>query len=102
MNQIQIITTPDQLKDVFSALLAQLPAAQMPASVVEVELLKRREYLTTEEVEKVYPLKASTLRKHRVNGTGPAYSKDGDKVTYSHAAIRKYLESRRQKTNDQP
>lgn len=102
MNQIQIITTTDQLKDVFSSLLVQLPAAQLPPEVVELELLRRKEYLTTDEVEKIYPLKANTLRKRRMNGEGPAYSKDGTNVVYSHTAIRKYLEARRQKTDDQP
>jgi len=102
MNQIQIITTADQLKDVLASLLGQLPTVHLPPEVVELELLSRKEYLTTEEVEKLYPLKANTLRKRRMNGEGPAYTKDGDKVVYSRTAIRKYLESRRQRTNDQP
>lgn len=102
MEQIQIITTPDHLKSVLTSLLGQLPAAQMPKEVIELEVLKRKEYLTTEEVEKVYPLNAHTLRKLRMNGAGPAYSKDGAKVVYSSKSIRTYLESRRQKTNDQP
>ncbi|MDL2279036.1 helix-turn-helix domain-containing protein [Desulfovibrio sp. OttesenSCG-928-G11] len=99
---IQIITTPAELEKVLSGLLSRLPAAQFPAEVLELELLRRKEYLTTEEVEKLYPLKANTLRKRRVNGEGPAYTKDGANVVYSQAAIRKYLESRRQKTHDQP
>ena len=102
MNQIQIITTPGELKDVLSSLLGQLPTAHLPPEVVELEILRRKEYLTTEEVEKLYPLKANTLRKRRMNGEGPAYTKDGANVVYSHTAIRRYLESRRQKTNDQP
>lgn len=102
MNQIQIITTMDDLKSVLTSIFGQIPAAQLPKEVIEIEILKRKEYLTTEEVEKVYPLKASTLCKRRVNGEGPAYSKDGANVVYSHTAIRQYLESRRQKTHDQP
>ena len=102
MNQIQIITTADQLKEILSSLLAQIPTVCLPPEVVEMEVLRRREYLTTDEVEKLYPLNANTLRKRRINGEGPAYTKDGANVVYSHVAIRKYLESRRQKTNDQP
>jgi hypothetical protein len=69
---------------------------------VELEMLRRKEYLTTKEVEKIYPLKANTLRKRRMTGEGPAYSMDGSHVVYTHVAIRKYLESRKQKTHDQP
>jgi len=100
--QIQIITTPDSLKAVLTSLLGELPSAQLSPAVVELEVLKRKEYLTTEEVGKLYPLNPNTLRKRRMNGEGPAYSKDGANIVYSHASIKKYLESRRQKTNDQP
>lgn len=100
--QIQIITTPDSLKAVLASLIGECPSVQLPPEVVELEVLKRREYLTTEEVGKLYPLNPHTLRKRRMNGEGPAYSKDGATVVYSHASIKKYLESRRQKTNDQP
>lgn len=100
--QIQIITTPDNLKAVLASLIGECPSVQLPPEVVELEVLKRREYLTTEEVGKLYPLNPHTLRKRRMNGEGPAYSKDGATVVYSHASIKKYLESRRQKTNDQP
>ena len=102
MSQIQIITTPDQLKDILLSVLSQLPITYLPPEVVKLEVLRRREYLTTEEVPELYPLNANTLRKRRMNGEGPAYSKDGDKVIYTHTAIKKYLESRRQKTHDQP
>lgn len=102
MSQTLIMTTDEQLREVIAPLLATLPTTQMPPEVVELEKLRRKEYLTTEEVVKLYPLKANTLRKDRINGKGPAFSKLGDKVVYSQSAIRKYLESRRQKTNDQP
>jgi hypothetical protein len=102
MHQIQIITSTEELKEVLASLIGTLPAAQFPQEIVELEILRRREYLTTDEVEKLYPLKANTLRKRRINGEGPAYTKDGSTVIYSQSAIRKYLESRRQKTHDQP
>jgi len=84
------------------AVVVRREIAAMPPEVVEMEKLKRKETLTTEEVEQLYGLNASTLRKLRVNGKGPAYLKYGDRVLYTHPAIRKDLESRRQKTNDQP
>ena len=94
-----IVTTREDLAAVMAELIPQ-PTA-MPPEVVELEKLKRKEYLTADEVPKLYPLGASTLAKHRMNRTGPAFSKDGEKVIYSQTAIRKYLESRRQKTIDQ-
>ena len=104
MTQVAVLT-PEQIEALVDRtterVLAERSAA-MPPEVVELEKLKRKEYLTTNEVEKLYPLNANTLRKRRTNGEGPAYSKDGDNVVYSQAAIRKYLESRRQKTHDQP
>ena len=65
--QIQIITTPDSLKAVLTSLLGELPSAQLSPAVVELEVLKRKEYLTTEEVGKLYPLNPNTLRKRRMN-----------------------------------
>jgi hypothetical protein len=90
---INIVTTVDELR----ALLASY-ALQMPPEVVELEILRRREYLTTDEVEKLYPLKASVLRKKRADGEGPEYIKDGARTLYTHKAIHKYLEAGRQKT----
>lgn len=101
MNQ-PIITTTEQLKEVLLPLVSKLQKPQLPPEAAELEVLRRKEYLTTEEVEKLYQLNANTLRKGRGDGKGPAYSKVGNKVLYSQLAVKKYLESRRQKTNDQP
>lgn len=104
MNQIQIITTNDQLLAVLVSLIGQLPAqlTAIPDDVAELERLKRKEYLTETEVEKLFGLKKATLRKRRLNGDGPAYSKDGERVLYSRRLVEQYLDSRRQKTHDQP
>ena len=72
------------------------------AEATEIERLSRKEYLTEGQVEKLFNLRISTLRKHRVNGSGPSYVKDGEKVLYRRLAVAQYLESKRQKTNDQP
>jgi len=96
-----IVATREDL----AAVMAELIPTQvniMPPEVVAMEILKRKETLTTEEVEMLYGLNANTLRKRRVNGEGPAYSKEGERVLYTHTAVKKYLESRRQMTHDQP
>jgi DNA polymerase III alpha subunit (gram-positive type) len=100
MSQV-IVTTREDLAAVMAELMPA-QAAPMPPEVVKLEKLKRKEYLTTEEVESVYGLNAQTLRKRRMQGEGPGYIKDGQKVLYAHAAVKAYLESRRQKTYDQP
>jgi len=43
------------------------------APVAQIEKLKRKEYLTPEEVEAVYGLRASTLANKRSKGQGPEY-----------------------------
>lgn len=99
------IATLDQVQEALRIVMAEListQASSMTPEVVELEKLKRKEALTTEEVALLYGLNANTLRKRRMNGEGPAYSKDGDKVLYTHSAVKKYLDSRRQKTHDQP
>lgn len=101
MSQTVIVTTREDLTAIISAIMPS-PSPGLSPEVLELEKLKRKEALTTEEVEKLYGFKANTLRKRRMNGEGPSYSKDGDRVLYTHTSIRKYLESRRQKTHDQP
>ena len=68
------------------------------APVAEIEKLKRREYLSPEEVELVYGLKVSTLANKRMKAQGPGYIKDGEKILYKQQAVRQYLESRAVKT----
>lgn len=102
MSQIPVITTSEQLEAVLLPILQNIQSPQLPPEAAELEILRRKEYLTTEEVEKLYQLNANTLRKGRGNGSGPAYSKIGNKVLYSQVAVKKFLEGRRQKTNDQP
>lgn len=68
------------------------------APVAEIERLKRKEYLTPEEVELVYGLKASTLANKRTKAKGPEYIKDGEKILYKQQAVKAYLESRTVRT----
>lgn len=64
------------------------------APVAEVERLKRKEYLTPEEVELIYGLKPKTLANKRLKAQGPEYIKDGDRILYRQQAIKKYLEAK--------
>jgi hypothetical protein len=64
------------------------------APIAQVERLKRREYLTPEEVETVYGLKAVTLANKRSKAQGPEYIKDGEKILYRQQAIKAYLDAK--------
>ena len=68
------------------------------APVAEVERLKRKEYLTPEEVELIYGLKPKTLANKRLKAQGPEYIKDGDRILYRQQAIKKYLEAKTVRT----
>ena len=68
------------------------------APVAEVERLKRKEYLTPEEVELVYGLKPKTLANKRLKAQGPEYTKDVDRILYKQQAIKKYLEAKTVRT----
>lgn len=72
--------------------LAELPSVFQAAA--ELELLRRKEYLTTEEVEKLYGIPAATLKTRRTRGGGPSYLQHarGSCVTYTHEDIRQYME----------
>ena len=66
--------------------------------VAELELLKRKEYLTEQDVAKLFSLSVRTLQTQRCRGVGPAYIKDGSKVLYSAKVIKAYLDAREVKT----
>jgi len=70
------------------------------APIAETERLKRREYLSPEEVEALYGVKAVTLANWRIKAQGPEYIKYGGKILYKHQAVRNYLESRTVRTRD--
>lgn len=77
-------------------------AAAFPKEARELEILKRKRLLTPEEVEKLYGLKAGTLRNKRGSGVGPVYIQEsaGKTVYYEHEAIQRYLDKCRKKTYD--
>ncbi len=72
------------------------------APIAYLERLKRKEYLTPEEVEIVFGLKATTLANKRSKAQGPEYIKDGDKIFYQQKTVRSYLDDRTIRTRSSP
>lgn len=72
--------------------LQELPTVFQAAA--ELELLRRKEYLTAPEVEKLYGIPAATLKTKRCRGGGPSYIQHarGSNVCYRHEDIRQYME----------
>lgn len=67
-------------------------------AIVELERLRRTEYLSAEEVAKLFSLEKNTLNTQRSRGTGPPYVKLGAKVLYSIEEVRAYLKRHTVKT----
>ena len=72
-----------------------------PAEIVELELLKHKEYLSARELQKLYGLNHNTLRGWRSQGRGPTYSRDGDLILYKRTDVESYLKSNKVRTYDQ-
>ena len=89
--------TPEEIADNLQTTFERL-LAPVVDSIGQLERLKRREYLTAEEVELIYGLKAVTLANKRSRARGPEYIKDGDKILYKQQAIKKYLDARAVRT----
>lgn len=77
------------MKKAFAKLL--VPAAKL-------EELKRKEYLTEQEVGTLYSIPPSSIRSERSRGFGPPYIKDGRRVLYPTQELAKYFEMRMIKT----
>lgn len=100
MSQSVLLVTREDLAAIIMPMMQSLH--QMTPEVARLEMLKRKETLDTQEVQDLYGINANTLRKMRTTGIGPAYSKLGDRVVYTHTALKRYLDATRQKTHDQP
>lgn len=85
--------TPKEIADNLQMAFERLLAPVID-SIGQLERLKRREYLTAEEVELVYGLKTATLANKRSRANDPEYIKDGDKILYKQQSVKKYLESK--------
>ncbi len=89
--------TQDDIAQAMDATLSKLLAP-----VAEIEVLRRKEFLTEEEAAKLFSMSAATLKTKRCRGGGPSYIKDGGRVLYSRKSLQTYLEGKRVKTNEQP
>jgi len=88
--------------------LAQALARELAPSIAplferaaDLEALRRKLSLTSDEVERLYGLKSTTLKTWRCNGRGPAYIKDGGVVLYDQRDLLAFLEARRVRTGEQ-
>ena len=66
--------------------------------IVELEKLRRMEYLTVEETAKLFSLEKNTLNTQRSRGTGPPYVKIGSKILYPVEGVREYMKKHLVKT----
>lgn len=98
MSQAVIVTTREDLAMVLADLMPMTMA--LPPDVVDLEILKRKELLTPDEVEQLYGLNARTMANKRGHGRGPSYIQEyrGGPVFYEHGAIRDYIRLCRRKS----
>lgn len=57
--------------------------APVAETICEMERIRRKEYLTEKEVEKLFSLSAATLKTQRSRGGGPGYVRVGSRILYS-------------------
>ena len=68
------------------------------APIVELEKLRRMEYLTVEETAKLFFLEKNTLNTQRSRGIGPPYVKIGSRILYPVEGVREYMRNHLVKT----
>ncbi len=92
-----IVTTREDLAEILRDIMPT-SSPMISEEAQELEVIKRKETLTTDEVQKLYGLNSATLRKYRVDGEGPEYIKHGRLVLYTHKAVKAYLDAGRMRT----
>lgn len=80
--------------------IVQAALERVFAPAGRLELLRRKEALSTEEVAELFGLNAESLASQRARRQGPPYTKVGSKVLYRPQAVRDYLDARRVRTID--
>ena len=65
--------------------------APVAETICEMERIRRKEYLTEKEVEKLFSLSAATLKTQRSRGGGPGYVKVGNRILYAREDLTKYF-----------
>lgn len=89
------LTINDQEIDLEKAVADALEKVLAPVAetICEMERIRRKEYLTEKEVEKLFSLSAATLKTQRSRGGGPPWVKQGNRVLYHRANVINYLAS---------
>ena len=89
------ITINDQEIDLEKAVADALEKILAPVAetICEMERIRRKEYLTEKEVEKLFSLSAATLKTQRSRGGGPSYIKNGKQVLYPRKLLLDYFVS---------
>lgn len=89
------LTINDQEIDLEKAVTVALEKILTPvaATICEMERIRRKEYLTEKEVEKLFSLSAATLKTQRSRGGGPAYIKIRGRILYSSKSLTAYLQT---------
>lgn len=82
--------------EISGAIQAALEKLLAPA--MEIEALKRKDFLTEKEVATLYSVSTSTLRAERCRREGPGFIKDGKRILYAQKDVRDYYDRRRVKT----
>lgn len=88
-----------QVQEDFSATLENALKISMEP-ILELELMKRKEYLNVEEVSMVFNLNVASLNAQRSRRIGPPYVKHGNRVLYNTQEVRDYLQARKVRTLD--
>ena len=87
------LTINDQEIDLEKAVADALEKILTPVAetICEMERIRRKEYLTEKEVEKLFSLSAATLKTQRSRGGGPQYVKIKERILYKQIALKEYL-----------
>ena len=87
------LTINDQEIDLEKAVADALEKILTPVAetICEMERIRRKEYLTEKEVEKLFSLSAATLKTQRSRGGVPQYVKIKGRILYKQIALKEYL-----------
>ena len=66
--------------------------APVAETICEMERIRRKEYLTEKEVEKLFSLSAATLKTQRSRGGGPNYVALGKRILYKRSSVDNFLQ----------
>jgi hypothetical protein len=93
MESYKQVTIADQEFDLERAVAEALERFFTPIAeaVCELEVARRKEYLTEKEAALLFSLSPATLKTQRSRGGGPAYKKVGNKILYARSDLENFL-----------